>query len=98
MSNPNSDAPTHEFADDRGYFGWVQSHPNGYVLSVRNRKPPLLHRAACTHIDRHNNAGALTERGTRKICAEAKQPLRDWVRENGLGSGVVLEKCTTCGA
>lgn len=97
MSGPKENSPTQEFSDDRGYFGWVHSHPNGFVLSVRSRKGPLLHRATCAHIARHNNAGALTERGTRKICAEAKQSLRDWVKENGLGSGAALEKCPTCG-
>ena len=86
---------TDEFTNDSGYFGWVQSHPNGFVLSVRGKKP-LLHRASCTHIDRHNNPGALTERGSRKICAESKDALRRWVKENGLGSGIALEKCPTC--
>lgn len=97
MSNPDPDAPTQEFTDDGGYFSWVQTHRDGYVLSVRRGKPPLLHRATCTHIDRHNNPGALTERGAQKICSESKRALRDWVREHGLGSGVALEKCSTCG-
>ena len=86
---------THEFIDDSSYFGWVQSHSYGFVLSVRGKKP-LLHRASCTHIDRHNNPGALTERGTMKICAESKDALRGWVKENGLGSGIALDKCPTC--
>ena len=87
---------TVEFEDDATYFGWLNMHPMGYVLSVRPKGGPLLHRATCLHIDRHNNPGALTERGTRKICAEDKPSLRTWVRDNGLGSGTVLDKCPTC--
>jgi hypothetical protein len=86
---------TQEFTNDSGYFGWVQTHPYGFVLSVRGKKP-LLHRSSCIHIDRHNNPGALTERGTRKICADSKDALRRWVKEKGLGSGMVLDKCHTC--
>jgi hypothetical protein len=96
MSPIESNIPAEEFADDRGYFGWIQAHPDGYVLSIRAGKGPLLHQATCTHIDRHNNPGALTERGTRKICAEDKRVLREWVRANGLGSGSALDKCPSC--
>ena len=92
---PEADEPL-EFHDDASYFSWLASHPMGYVLSVRPKRGPLLHRADCLHIDRHNNPGALTERGTRKICANDKASLRVWVRANGLGSGTVLDKCPTC--
>jgi hypothetical protein len=63
-----------EFSDDTGYFAWLAVHPNGYVLSL-GKKGPLLHRATCTHLDRHNNPGALTEpgRATRKVCASSKE-------------------------
>ena len=71
-------------------------HPGGYVLSVRKGKPPLLHKSGCGNISTHNNPNALTQRGMRKICAETKNLLRDWVRENGLGSGIVLDRCRSC--
>jgi hypothetical protein len=89
-------AAVREYPDDRGYFGWLLSHPQGYVLSVRSEKEMLVHRATCLHIDRHNNPGALTERGTRKLLGETKDDLRAWIKANGLGSGIVLPKCPTC--
>jgi hypothetical protein len=85
-----------EFSTDREYFGWLTANPGGYVLSVRTREGPLLHRANCTHIDRHNNPGALTERGTRKLCSTSRQELRSFARDNGLISGIALEKCQSC--
>jgi hypothetical protein len=86
----------HEFDNDREYFAWLTLHPQGYVLSVRQREGPLLHRANCTHIDRHNNPGALTERGTRKLCSTSRQELRAFARSQGLTSGIVVPKCQDC--
>jgi hypothetical protein len=92
-----SDVQTQEFSDDDHYFQWVNAHPMGHVLSVRGgRNEPLIHSASCPHIDRHNNLGALTKRGTRKICAESKQVLRNWMKAAGKGPGLVVEKCPTC--
>lgn len=85
-----------EFSDDSGYFGWLADHPYGYVLSVRGRTQPLLHRATCTHIDRHNNPGALTVRGSRKLCSETKDALREWVLSEGISMSIVLRKCRSC--
>ena len=85
-----------EFHEDGSYFGWLSMHPHGYVLSLRPRKGPLLHTASCTHIDRHNNAGALTERGVRKLCAESVQALRAWAQREGVIRGLVLPKCPDC--
>jgi hypothetical protein len=91
----DNDGPV-ELTNDADYFAWLAAHPLGYVLSLRPKKGPLLHRTSCLHIDRHNNREALTQRGTRKICAQEKSSLRTWVRENGVGSGVALDKCPTC--
>ena len=39
---------TAEYAgDDAGYAWWRHTHPSGYVLAVRARHEPVLHRAAC---------------------------------------------------
>jgi hypothetical protein len=84
------------FDNDDEYFGWVALNRSGYILSLRPRGP-LLHRATCTHIDRHRNAGALTERGVAKLCAASKQELRDYARRHNLITGVVLDKCPSCG-
>lgn len=89
------DTGTQEFENDRDYFRWLAAHPMGYVLSVRGREY-LLHTTACAHIDRHNNPGALTERGSRKVCADSKTVLREWVKSSGLGPGIPLPKCPSC--
>jgi hypothetical protein len=86
----------HEFSDDAGYFGWLSAHPLGYVLNLRRRKGPLLHQARCSHINRHNNPGALTERGSPKVCAETKNVLRARAGANGYGSVIVFDKCPDC--
>lgn len=93
---PGDASAVQEFSDDATYFAWLAAHPTGYLLSVRGRSEPLVHRTDCSHIDRHNNAGALTERGSRKLCATNKDDLRAWVRQEGLGPGNVLKKCPTC--
>lgn len=85
-----------EFSNDGEYFDWIHRHPDGFILSLRPRKGPLLHRSTCLHIDRHNNPGALTERGTRKICAETKEQIRAWLRSELPDVGIVLPKCPTC--
>ena len=85
-----------EFDTDSEYFGWLTHHAEGYVLSVRLSGKPLLHRASCLHIDRHNNPGALTQRGSRKVCADSKQEIRSWVQSNIPAAGIVLDKCPTC--
>jgi hypothetical protein len=93
---PDQAQDTFEPESDSELYGWQDMHPSGYVLSVRKGKPPLLHKSGCGHIITHNNPNALTQRGMRKICAETKNLLRDWVRENGLGSGIVLDRCRSC--
>lgn len=93
---PGDSVAVQEFSDDPGYFGWLAAHPAGYVLSVRRRGEPLLHRATCTHVDRHNHPGALTGRGTRKLCADSKDDLRAWATESGLGPGGDWETCASC--
>ena len=84
-----------EFSSDRDYFDWLGSHQDGYVLNVQGKKV-LLHRASCTHIDRHNNAGALTERGAKKIGAENRDTLARWARQRGLIKSIILPKCRSC--
>jgi hypothetical protein len=62
------------------------------VLSTKGKQKPVLHRTNCSHIDRNNN----TITNARKICSEDRKALGAWVRENGLGDGIVLNKCRTC--
>jgi hypothetical protein len=88
----SENAGIYEPMDDRDYYGWLSSHPAGYVLSLKGKREPMLHRSDCSHIDRNNN----TITKARKICSEDRRALGDWVRRNGLGNGIVLNKCRSC--
>ena len=82
-----------ECEEDGEYFDWLADHPSGFVLSMRKPRP-MLHVSSCTHVDRHNNAGALTQRGPRQLCSDSKRRLREWFNEEGF-SGFPA-KCPDC--
>jgi hypothetical protein len=87
---------TLEFDDDAGYSWWRDSHPEGFVLTVRARHPPLLHRASCTDVDRDHRPGRLKAKGSRQICADTKSALRAWVKREVLADGQLLARCPKC--
>ena len=86
---------TSEFTDDAAYGWWRNSHPSGYVLAVRSRHAPLLHRASCREVDRDRHPGRLKAAGSRQICAESTAALRAWLAREGTPQAV-LERCTKC--
>jgi hypothetical protein len=104
---------TAEFpGDDAGYGWWRHSHPDGYVLAVRARHAPVLHRAGCGAVDRDRHPGRLRAAGSRQICAATKPALRAWLARERVdagpeagaepggapaGSGAMLARCPTCG-
>jgi hypothetical protein len=105
---------TVEYAgDDAGYAWWRNTHPAGFVLAVRARHAPVLHRAGCAAVDRDRHPGRLRAAGSRQICADSKPALRAWLaRElppsapapDGAGDaaqpaapGAMLARCPTCG-
>jgi len=92
----SSPPETSEFADDAAYAWWRNTHPWGFILSVRARRAPLLHRATCSIVDRDRKRGALTARGSRQICADSKVALREWVRTEEPASSAILERCPKC--
>jgi hypothetical protein len=93
-----STTETQEFAaDDAGYAWWRNTHPDGYVLDIRARRPPLLHRARCSDVDRDRRPGRLKAKGSRQICADAKTALRAWLRHEVPGDGAMIERCPKCG-
>ena len=101
---------TAEYAgDDAGYAWWRHGHPGGYVLAVRAREAPLLHRAGCAAVDRARHPGRLRAKGSRQICADTKPALRAWLaRERAADPGAgdpgaahasagLLARCPRCG-
>jgi hypothetical protein len=95
-ADPFSD--TQEFdGDDAGYDWWRNAHPDGFVLEVRARKAPLLHRARCEEVDRDVHGRRLKGKGARQICADMKSALRAWASRELEGEGKLLDRCTKCG-
>ena len=89
---------TAEFAgDDAGYEWWRNSHPGGYVLAVRARHEPMLHRVSCSEVDRDRHPGRLRAAGARQICADAKPALRAWLAREMPGATGLLARCPKCG-
>ena len=96
MSDPLTDVV--EFAgDDAGYAWWRSTHPHGFVLDVRARKAPLLHRASCGKVDRDRHPGALGARGSRQLCAESKPALRAWLAREAPEAAGLVARCERCG-
>jgi hypothetical protein len=85
--------------DDDGYAGWLNDHPNGYVLNVR-RNPSasytVLHSARCQTVFKTRSDGAYTGRGYRKVVASAVDELRNYTRSLGREDGSFSAICSKC--
>ena len=90
-------ADTVEPPDDAAYAWWRNAHPAGFVLAVRARKEPVLHRSGCRDVDRDRKPGALKAKGSRQICAESAQALRAWLARELPESTGLLARCPKCG-
>lgn len=82
--------------DDASYSWWIDTHPDGFILAVRARQPPMLHRARCPEVDRDRHPGRLRAKGSRQICAEMKTALRTWVTREMPGENTLLARCPKC--
>jgi hypothetical protein len=89
-------AEVSEFPDDASYSWWRDSHPDGYVLAVRARHPPVLHHARCSDVDRDRRPGRLKAKGSRQLCADAKSVLRTWARQEIATGDQLLARCPKC--
>ena len=87
---------TWEFDDDAAYAWWRNAHPSGYVLGVRARRDPVLHRASCREVDRDRHPGALKARGSRQVCAETTSALRAWLLAQDPSRAGPTERCPKC--
>lgn len=82
--------------DDASYSWWLNTHPDGFVLALRARQPPLLHRARCKEVDRDRHPGRLKAKGSRQLCAEMKSALRGWVHREMPEQTQLLARCPKC--
>jgi hypothetical protein len=84
-------------ADQAGYSWWRNTHNDGYVLIMRRRHAPLLHRARCTDIDPDRHPGRMSAGGVRILCAPSKAALRVWLKVELPEMTSMLERCPKCG-
>jgi hypothetical protein len=87
---------TEEFPDDAGYGWWRDTHPDGFVLAVRARHPPVLHRARCSDVDRDRRPGRLKAKGSRQLCADMKSALRAWAAREAPDEAKLIARCPKC--
>jgi hypothetical protein len=85
-----------EFDDDAGYAWWRNTHPEGFVLALRTRHPPLLHLARCPEVDRDRHPRRLEAKGSRQLCADTKSALRTWLSREGSAVGKLIDRCPKC--
>ena len=85
-----------EFDDDASYSWWRDSHPEGFILAIRARHPPLLHRAVCSDLDRDRHPGRLKAKGSRQLCADMKSALRAWANSEVSPPVLLLARCPKC--
>ena len=82
---------------DAEYAWWCDTHPDGFVLAVRARKPPVLHRAGCKEVDRDVHGKRLRAKGSRQLCADHKSALRSWHAREVPEHAGLIERCIKCG-
>ncbi|HUH13892.1 MAG TPA: hypothetical protein VMK65_12320 [Longimicrobiales bacterium] len=85
-----------EFEDDAAYAWWRNTHPDGFILAMRARRPPMLHRAGCREVDRDRHPGRLGAKGSRQLCADTKSVLRAWLKEQEGAEGGLIDRCPKC--
>jgi hypothetical protein len=85
-----------EHEDDASYSWWLNTHPSGYVLAVRARHPPMLHRARCSDVDRDRRPGRLKAKGARQLCADNKTALRAWLAREMPDAAQIVARCPKC--
>jgi hypothetical protein len=87
---------TAEFPDDAQYAWWCAAHPTGFILAVRAKQGPILHRVRCPEVDRDRHPGRLKAKGSRQICADVVAALRAWVTREIPEASTVLTRCPKC--
>jgi hypothetical protein len=92
-----SSTETVEFDDDAGYAWWRNTHPDAFVLAVRARHPPVLHKARCGDVDRDRRPGRLKAKGARQIGADTKTALRAWLKRELPAEAGLIDRCPKCG-
>lgn len=79
---------------DNGFFGWLDAHPDGYVINAERNPGPkylVLHRSQCTHFTR--NPELQWTKDYVKICGDNREDLEQWAVDTVHGE---VTLCSTC--
>ena len=79
---------------DEAYARWRAEHPQGYVLNVRDDRPPALHRAGCTILRTTGRARWGSPTRAPKVCSLDRGEVEAWARANGRQ----IDPCPRCKA
>jgi hypothetical protein len=87
----------HFVDDDRGYLAWLDAHPTGFVVNLRQGPKPnyvILHRADCSTINGTRSTGGVwTEGDYRKVCGDSVAELDGWAKD---ALGTTPSGCGRC--
>jgi hypothetical protein len=85
---------THFQDNDRGFYAWLESNPDGYFVNSERHPNPtylVLHRPNCSHFT--GNPALHWTKDYVKFCSSDRRDLEDWATGT-VGGEVTL--CTTC--
>lgn len=80
--------------DDRGFFGWLDDHQDGYFINTERTPKPaylVLHRSGCPHFDR--SSAVRWTKDYIKICSPSRGGLEEWAASTVRGEAA---PCRTC--
>lgn len=79
--------------DDRGFFNWLDGHPDGYFINSERKPRPsylVLHRPTCPHFTR---SPIHWTRDYIKVCSATRGDLEEWATGT-VGGDLTL--CRSC--
>lgn len=80
--------------DDRGFFDWLDEHPQGFFLNTeRNPKPTylVLHRPGCHHFT--GNPSKHWTKDYVKLCADSRRDIEEWAASAVGGEPTLCPSC-----
>jgi hypothetical protein len=80
--------------DDRGFFGWLDRHPDGYLINCDRAPKPnylVLHRPSCPHFDR--GPGVRWTKDYIKVCSAERADLEEWAAGTVGGEVTLCSRC-----
>ncbi len=86
-------------SNDLEYHEWLRLNPDGFVINIRSSHKPdlaVLHRSDCWMMTKDRDPGAYTEHNYRKVCADTKDELRNWVKTYLRHDGTFSKECSVC--